>query len=696
MATNAHTKDDAEIPKEFVQFFRDYYREEMGELANKFPNDQKSLEIDWQQLYRFNPNLADDLLNKPETVHSWLEDALSRYDLPIDVDLSEAHARVFNLPEEYTFYPNSFSPTKQSGKYRMIRGDVLVSTDTYSKMTEAAHECQRCGTLTRTPQTDGDFQEPHECQGCERQGPFQINFEQSEFVDGETFQLQTPPEKSAGMGRTLQVFVEDDLTGTVEMGDRVAVSGILHLNQKESKGQKKSEFEPYLEGHHITIEEATQMEVDIGQDMKNRIEALADGEEGDPLKIAAESFAPEVYGHLTEKKALVLSIIGGATNTPDIRGQFHVLLIGDPSTSKSILTGRVKDIAIRSLGVSGQQSSSAGLTSTATQGEFSDGRWTLSPGAFVKANEGVVVIDELDDMDPDDRKSMLEPMANQEINVSKAGINATLSTQTAVTAAANPKHSRFDPYEPLDQQFGFESNLISRFDLVFTFRDEPDKENDADIADHMTQYRDAKIRKDRGEDITEEKAAVVEKPVDDETLSMWLALAKRQPDPVYKSEEVREELRDSFVSLRGANGYSDEAEVPVAFRKLPGLERVARAYAKLEFSPVISQRHADAAMAMVGQSMQDYQTTEDGTLDSDIAETGSSKSQKDRKQAVKDCIKEKQNESDENHAYVDEVVDALSEDYEENQIQHDIESFSQEGEVVEPQPGKTIRWLGKY
>jgi len=703
MAIDGTTAEGTELVDKFEEFYRNYYRDDIGQLAQSYPRDQRALEVDYRDVARFDSDVADDLLNKPDQMVAFMEEALYQFDIPVAVDFSAAdsshdyepaHVRIYNVPESRTFTPNGFSPTKHAGNYRAITGDVLVSTDTYSKITEAAFECQRCGTLSTIPQQSGEWQEPHECQGCERQGPFQVNYDNSEFIDGQTFQIQTPPEESAGMGRTLQVFVEDDITDMVDMGDRVTVSGILHLNQKESNGQAKTEFEPYLDGEHIEVEEATQTEIDIEPDMRTEIEKLADGEYGDPLEVAAESFAPQVYGHKTEKKALTLAVIGGATQTSGIRGEFHVLLIGDPSTSKSILTNRVKDIAIRSLGVSGQQSSSAGLTSTATQGDFSDGRWTLSPGAFVKANEGTVVIDELDDMDPDDRKSMLEPMANQEINVSKAGINATLSTQTAVTAAANPKQSRFDPYQPLPEQFGFESNLISRFDLVFTFRDTPDREDDHDIADHMTQYRDAKIRRERGEDLPDEKAEKIDKPVDDETLRMWLALAKQQPDPVYADDSVRQELRDSFVTLRGANGYDEDEEVPVTFRKLPGVERVARAHAKLELSSVITERHAKQAMSMVGESMQDYMTTEDGTLDADIAETGVSKSQQERRDDVRDALIEIQERRDSGNAPIEKVVEAVNDTYDRQEINHAIEHFKKKGWAYEPQTDR-IRWMGE-
>jgi replicative DNA helicase Mcm len=687
---------DTELIDDLNEFYRNYYRDAIGELAQNYPSE-RSLAIDYDDIYTFDPIIADDYLEDPGQMREYFEEALRLYDLPVDISLANAHVRVHNLPPAYQQYPAEMSPTEDAPHYRTVRGDVLVTTDTYSKIEVAAFECQRCGTLTRIPQTDGDYQEPHECQGCERQGPFRTNREQSEFVDGQTIQLQTPPERATGTGRTIQVFVEDDLCGEVGMGDRIAVSGQVRLNQKTQGNRKTGKFEPYLEGHHIEIEEATQADIDVDPDTRDRVKELAAGDEGDPLTVAAESFAPQVYGYTTEKKALLLALVGGATNTPDIRGEFHVLLIGDPSTSKSLLVRRANDIAARSLAVSAKQSSSAGLTSTATQGEFSDGRWTLSPGAFVKANEGVVTIDELDDMSPEDRSSMLEPMSNQQINVSKAGINATLSTQTSVIAAANPKGSRFDPYEPLDQQFGFESNLISRFDLVFTFQDNPDEDDDADIAAHTTRYRDAKVRQARGMDVPDDQADVIETPVDEETLKVWLMLAKRQPDPVYESAAVRETLEQKFVTLRGLNGYDEDSEVPVTFRKLPGVERIARASAKLEFSPIITERHAKQAMELVGTSLQDYQTTADGTYDADITESGRSQAQRDRMTTVVDAIQTLQERGDSRHAERDNVVEQVQQDLPDvasGEIHGAMDKLLEQGDAIHPEQGQ-IRYIGR-
>ena len=214
--------ENAEIIDRFDEFYRSYYRNEIGELAQKYPSEQKSLYVDWNDLYRFDPDIADDFIAQPQQMREYAEEALRLYDLPVDVKLGSAHVRVQNLSDKTGIREIR---ADHVGNLVSVQGIVRKATDVRPKMQQAAFECQRCGTMTRIPQSDGDFQEPHECQGCERQGPFKINFDQSEFIDSQKIRVQESPEGLRG-GETPQaidVNIEDDITGRVTAGDHVTI-----------------------------------------------------------------------------------------------------------------------------------------------------------------------------------------------------------------------------------------------------------------------------------------------------------------------------------------------------------------------------------------------------------------------------------------------------------------------------------------
>ncbi|QGA81264.1 LAGLIDADG family homing endonuclease [Halomicrobium sp. LC1Hm] len=357
--------DNTELTDAFEEFYRDYYRNEIGELAQKYPNDQKSLWVDWDDLYRFDPDLADDVRNRPEQMQDYAEEALRLYDLPVDVKLGQAHVRFHNLPEAEDIREIRH---EHHGMLIAVQGIVRKATDVRPKVTNAAFECQRCGTLTRIPQVAGDFQEPHECQGCERQGPFRLNMDQSEFVDAQKIRVQESPEGLRG-GETPQaidVNIEDDITGEVTAGDHVRVTGVLKLDQQGDDRNQSPMFDLYMDGIDVSIEDEQFEDMNITEEDKKEIIELSN--EDDLYDKMVGAIAPSIYGYEREKLAMMLQLFSGVTkHLPDgsrIRGDLHMLLIGDPGTGKSQMLSYIQNIAPRSVYTSGKGSSSAGLCVT--------------------------------------------------------------------------------------------------------------------------------------------------------------------------------------------------------------------------------------------------------------------------------------------------------------------------------------------
>ena len=329
--------EDTEVIDKFEGFYRDYYRNEIGQLAQKYPNEKRSLYVDWDDLYRFDPDLADDFIAQPEQMSDYAEEALRLYDLPVDVKLGQAHVRVKNLQ---TTTGIRDIRARHRGQLVEVTGIIRKATDVRPKVTEAAFECQRCGTLTRIPQTSGEFYEPHECQGCERQGPFEINFDQSEFVDAQKLRVQESPEGLRGgeTPQSIDVHIDDDITGRVTAGDHVRVTGVLHLDQQGSNQEKSPIFDVYMDGMSVEIEDEQFEDMDITDEDKKRIIELSN--ESDIYEKMIASMAPSIYGYDQEKLAIIMQLFSGVTkHLPDgsrTRGDLHMLLIGDPGTGKCV------------------------------------------------------------------------------------------------------------------------------------------------------------------------------------------------------------------------------------------------------------------------------------------------------------------------------------------------------------------------
>ncbi len=333
----AKASANADLVDRFDSFYRNYCEGEIGELAQRYPNEQRSLYVDYDDLYRFDVDLAEDYRTQPEQMREYAEEALRQFDLPADVKLGRAHVRLTNLPDSVDIRDIRVHDD-HIGRLVKMRGIVRKATDVRPKVVEAAFECQRCGTMTYIPQRDGSFQEPHECQGCERQGPFRVNHDQSEFVDSQQIRVQESPEGLRG-GETPQhidVNLEDDVTGMVTAGDHVSITGVLHIEQMEQGSGKSAVFDLYMDGVAVEIEDEEFEDMAITPEDVEEILALSQEPEVHELMI--DSIAPTIYGYREEKFAMVLQLFSGVTkHLPDrsrIRGDMHLLLIGDPGTGK--------------------------------------------------------------------------------------------------------------------------------------------------------------------------------------------------------------------------------------------------------------------------------------------------------------------------------------------------------------------------
>ena len=347
-----------DLTERFIQFYRNYYREEIGTLAQRYPNEQRSLYVEYDDLFQFDRDLAEDFRTKPDQMREYAEEALRLYDLPADVSLARAHVRLRNLPENIDIRGIRVHDD-HIGKLVSVQGIVRKATDVRPKVTEAAFECQRCGTMTYIPQSDGGFQEPHECQGCERQGPFRVNFDQSEFVDSQKLRIQESPEGLRGgeTPQSLDIDIVDDITGEVSPGDHVTCVGVLHIEQVEQGNEKSAIFDLYMDGVSIAIEDEEFEDMDITD--ADRREIIELSKRSDIYDAMVDSIAPAIYGYEEEKLAMILQLFSGVTkHLPDgsrIRGDLHMLLIGDPGTGKClkgdtrVTLGDGREVPIRDL-----------------------------------------------------------------------------------------------------------------------------------------------------------------------------------------------------------------------------------------------------------------------------------------------------------------------------------------------------------
>lgn len=212
-------------------------------------------------------------------------------------------------------------------------------------------------------------------------------------------------------------------------------------------------------------------------------------EEADVFKTVVNSLCPAIYGHELVKAGLTMALFGGVRrynndkNRIPVRGDPHLLIVGDPGLGKSQMLQALSNVAPRGVYVCGNTTTTAGLTVTLHK-DGGSGDFALEAGALVLGDQGCCCIDEFDKMGQQ-HQALLEAMEQQCISIAKAGIVCSLPARTSIIAAANPVGGHYNKGKTVSENIKMSPALLSRFDLVFVLIDEANEEVDRLLSEHV-------------------------------------------------------------------------------------------------------------------------------------------------------------------------------------------------------------------
>lgn len=653
--------------QEFLE--KNYY----AELLEKIRKGEKYILIDFAKISAFDPALADMLLDQPEEFLKAGEIAVEQF----DAKAKNFVLRVLNLPESAKIMIRNIRSVNL-GKFLSVEGVIRQKSDVRPQVTTAKFECPSCGNNLSIIQLDTKFKEPFKC-SCGRKGKFRLI--SKELVDAQGIVLEEVPEQIEGgaQPKRINVFLKNDLVSPLSErktnpGSRVLITGdVKEIPIFTRSGIQSTRFDLLFEANSVRPVEEDFSDIAISKEDKEEIEKLS----LDPLmpKKLISSVIPSIYGYDKIKEALLLQMFGGVRKVREdgavIRGDMHVLLVGDPGGGKSQMLKRISHIAPKGRFVSGKGVSGAGLTAAVVKDEFLQG-WSLEAGALVLANKGIICIDELDKMSNEDRAAMHEALEGQTITISKANIQATLRCETTVLAAANPKFGRFDPYDTVANQIDLPPTLINRFDLIFPIKDLPDPTKDEKMASFILDLHQNNVEPP---------------PVDTKLLRKYVAYARQNIFPKLSDSAVQE-LKEYYIKMRASAAGHGIKAVPISARQLEGLVRLSEAAAKMRFSDKVTKKDARKAVEMLDFCLRQIAFDEEtGTIDIDRIATAVPAAQRNKIIILKEIIAELENKLGKTIPLEDVVREATQKGMTDSEVEELIQKLKRSGDIFEPRHG---------
>jgi len=359
---------DEEVLAGWENILTNKYMPDITDVADSYP-DKRSIFILYGDIDDYDPDLAMFMMDRPDKCLALGRKVVKNLMPPTWDRKGEINLRITKIPKDSHIEIRNLRQ-EHLRKFVSVDGLVRKVTSVKPRMTKALFKCAKCDAEMWVDQHRMKIRKPAMCNSPEGScnkatAQFTLQDELSIYVDTQRIEIQESPEglRGGAQPERLTGYLEDDLSGVVFPGNRVTLNGIIRPVQKGERDDSLV-FETFLEIHSVDWGEDVEYdEINITEEDEKEIEEMSE----DPKLFdkLIHSVSPTIFGLETEKEAIVLQLFGGTHKEMDdgttIRGDIHILLVGDPGVAKSQLLRYMSNLAPRGIYASGKSASAAGL-----------------------------------------------------------------------------------------------------------------------------------------------------------------------------------------------------------------------------------------------------------------------------------------------------------------------------------------------
>ena len=295
-----------DLIKEFVE------KEYLTKLTDNIRKDKKFLIIDFTELSKFNPELADRLLDQPKDTLTAFELAIGKLDIENLDDPSDIQIQFIKLPKDQEVYINKLR-SRHIGKLIFTKGVVMTRTKVYPEIIATVFACPSCEKEITLLQLDTNLKEPSQC-ACGRKGKFRLV--SKELLDTITIKLEELPERLTGSEQpnNVRVVLQGELCKqdyNIHLGARVEVVGYVEDIPLKAGQIKTTSCDFLFHSLNYTNLETVSLEEDISKEEQALFDEISS--KSNPARFISKLIFGSIHGYTAEKEALIYQQFGGTT-----------------------------------------------------------------------------------------------------------------------------------------------------------------------------------------------------------------------------------------------------------------------------------------------------------------------------------------------------------------------------------------------